>query len=229
MTKNIFYIFIVLLLSTGCTNNGVQSEVEIESLDLIVGESNLDLVEILIDEPVNYSLNNIEENEEFILYSTNIDLQEDDLEDIYFNVWSFKEDGRQLMTVKSQATSEVSIIINQTVENRFNVSDGKDFRVPIIAKGGEIIKENKILRLDSDGNVTKTDSLIWTQNEELFAVEIIRNQAYSPAGINTINSENNFIPFRMDSRIGWIDFEIQFQETTKIYAIKVNEIVLSKS
>ena len=77
MVKNNFYLIIGVFLLIGCTNNGVQTEVEPDVAEFTIGEFNQDLAEALVVEPVEYSLNLIEETEVFQSFSASIDVKED--------------------------------------------------------------------------------------------------------------------------------------------------------
>lgn len=227
MVKNNFYLIIGVFLLIGCTNNGVQTEVEPDVAEFTIGEFDQDLAEALVVEPVEYSLNLIEETEVFQSFSASIDVKEDGSE-VSFNVWLFKEDGRQLITLNSKANLNMGFMIDQTVENRFGFFEGGDFRVPLLAEKGDIIKDNKILSRDFEGKIIDSDSLVWTQNENLFTAEIIRNQAYTPSGVKAFIAGSNYLPIRLSGKIGWIDFELIFKEANKLSSIKINEIVLSR-
>ncbi|MFV1883410.1 MAG: hypothetical protein ACMZ7B_02855 [Balneola sp.] len=207
----------------------MQPEVEGESPDFVIGEINPEVVQVIKEEPVDYALKIVDETDELIHSNIALDIIGNQTDDIEFSVWLFREDDRQLVTLKSQANTKIAFVLGETEKNRFGLFNGGDLRIPILAEYGNVIEDNKIMDVTSNGNVVNSDSLIWIQNEHLFAAEIIRNQSYSPSGIRTFTTESNFLPFYVDGKTGWIDFSVMLSgSTTIISGIRVNKVVLSK-
>lgn len=229
MREKVIYIILGFLIITGCTETPSEPEIENEVPDFVVGEINSEVTQVLEDEPIEYPLTKVNETDELIHSNTMLDISENQTNDIDFSVWLFKEDGRQLVTIKSEADAEIAFVIDKTEENRFGLFEGGDFRVPKLAEYGNVIEENKVLNFYSDGSVAKSDSLIWIKNEYLFAAEIILNQSYTPSGIKTFTTESNYLLFYLEGKEGWIDFEFTFNgSATSISGIKVNRIVIRK-
>ena len=229
MRGKIFYLVFGLIFLAGCSSTPMQPEVEGESPDFVIGEINPEVVQVLIEEPVEYTLNIVDETDELIHSNIALDITGNQTDDLEFSVWFFREDDRQLVTLKSQANTKIAFVLDETEENRFGLFNGADLRVPMLAEYGNVIEDNKIMDVTSDGNVVNSDSLIWIQNEHLFAAEIIRNQSYSPSGIRTFTTESNYLPFYTDGRTGWIDFSVMLSgSTTMVSGIRVNKIVLGK-
>lgn len=227
MRKKIFFLVSGLLFIAGCSDTPMQPETELP--DFVVGEINPEVVQVLIENPVDYTLNKADETDQFIYSNIAVDITDNQTDDMVFNVWLFKEDGRQLVTLNSQADARIAFVIDKTEENRFGLFNGGDFRVPMLAEYGNVIEDNKVLHLNPDGDVLNSDSLIWIQGEHLFAAEIIRNQSYSPSGLRTFTTESNYLPIYIDGKSGWIDFSVMLSgSTTTISGIRLNKVVLRK-
>ncbi len=227
MVKKATYIFFGLIVTVGCSDNSTQPEIEVP--DFVVGEINPEVAEVLLENPIGYTLIKVTETDEWIHSDISLDITSNQTTDLIFSVWLFKEDGRQLITLTSQTDARIAFVIDKAEENRFGLFNGGDFRVPMLAEYGNVIEDNKVLDLNLDGNVLKSDSLIWIQGEYLFAAEIIRNQSYTPSGLRTFTTESNYLPIYIDGKSGWIDFAVMLSgSTTTISGIRVNKIVLRK-
>lgn len=202
-----------ILFLTGCGDNSIQpSEDLVSDPEFIVGELDGENVVFLEPDTNEIEFKLIEENETQSHFNVSLDINDDGSTDLSFDKYIINENEQQVLIVSSLSNSQVSISENETVSDRWDISnDFVSFGIIDFAQKGEVIE---------------SDNIRWSQNELLFSHEIVRNGAWTPSGISFFTEEGNFLPFRMDEQLGWIQFNLIVEDSFDMAAVKVKRVAL---